>query len=134
MHMKKITTLLLSLFSLLVYSQEFVGEFNKVRPDSAFENIHIHQISTNPNSTTFAIWVKNKVKIHKHVNHVEHIYITQGEGRFQLGSTTYHIEAGDLIIVPKDTWHGVSVTSDVPLRVISIQTPEFKGIDRIFKD
>ena len=46
MLMKKITTLLLSLFSLLAYSQEFVGEFNKVRPDSAFENIHIHQIST----------------------------------------------------------------------------------------
>ena len=132
--MKATTTILFCFLTMLMYSQEFVGEFNKVRPDSAFENIHVHQISTNPNSTTFAIWVKRKVNIHKHENHVEHIYITQGEGRFHLGSTTYHVEPGDLIIVPKNTWHGVDVISSNPLRVISIQSPEFKGIDRIFKN
>ena len=75
-----------------------------------------------------------KVKMHKHLEHVENIYVTQGEGKFHLGATAYHIEPGDLIIVPKNTWHGAEVTSDVPLKVISIQSPEFKGIDRVFKN
>ena len=132
--MKIILAVCFNLLVIIFYSQEFVGEFNKVRPDSAFENIHIHQISSDINSTTFAIWVKRKVKIHKHINHIENIYVTQGEGRFRLGSTTYHVEAGDLIVVPKNTWHGIEVTSTVPLRVISIQSPEFIGVDRIFKD
>lgn len=120
-------------FSMAI-SQEFVGEFNKVRPDSTFDNIHVHQISSNIHSTTFAIWVKNKVRTHKHAHHVENIYVTQGEGRFHLGSTTYHIEPGDLIVVPKNTWHGLEVTSTIPLRVISVQSPEFIGVDRIYKD
>ena len=132
--MKLFFTLFLNLIFFNLFSQEFVGEFNKIRPDSTFSNIHVHQISTDSSSTTFVIWVKNKVKMHKHLEHVENIYVTQGEGKFHLGATTYHIEPGDLIVVPKNTWHGVEVTSDIPLKVISIQSPEFKGIDRVFKN
>ena len=132
--MKLLFTLLLNLTIFNFFTQEFVGEFNKIRPDSTFNNIHVHQISTDSSSTTFVIWVKMKVKMHKHVHHIENIYVTQGEGKLHLGATTYHIEPGDLIIVPKDTWHGVEVTSDIPLKVISIQSPEFKGLDRVFKN
>tara|TARA_B100001939_G_C16407602_1_gene390920 strand:- start:6 stop:404 length:399 start_codon:yes stop_codon:yes gene_type:complete len=132
--MKLFFTLFLNLILFNLFSQEFVGEFNKIRPDSTFSNIHVHQISTDSSSTTFVIWVKSKVKMHKHLEHVENIYVTQGEGKFHLGATTYHIEPGDLIVVPKNTWHGVEVTSDIPLKVISIQSPEFKGIDRVFKN
>ena len=132
--MKLFFTLFLNLILSNLLSQEFVGEFNKIRPDSTFSNIHVHQISTDSSSTTFVIWVKSKVKMHKHLEHVENIYVTQGEGKFHLGATTYHIEPGDLIVVPKNTWHGVEVTSDIPLKVISIQSPEFKGIDRVFKN
>ena len=88
-------------FSMAI-SQEFVGEFNKVRPDSTFDNIHVHQISSNIHSTTFAIWVKQKVKIHKHVNHVENIYVSEGSGIFQLEDSTFNINPGDLIVVPKN--------------------------------
>ena len=109
--MKLFFTLFLNLILFNLFSQEFVGEFNKIRPDSTFSNIHVHQISTDSSSTTFVIWVKNKVKMHKHLEHVENIYVTQGEGKFHLGATTYHIEPGDLIVVPKNTWHGVEVTS-----------------------
>ena len=132
--MKLLFTLFLNLILFNFFSQEFVGEFNKIRPDSTFSNIHVHQISTDSSSTTFVIWVKMKVRMHKHLEHVENIYVTQGEGKFHLGATTYHIEPGDLIVVPKNTWHGVEVTSDIPLKVISIQSPEFKGLDRVFKN
>ena len=110
--MKITLSIFLNLLVTIFYSQEFVGEFNKVRPDSAFENIHIHQVSSTVNSTTFAIWIKRKVKIHKHIDHVENIYVTQGEGRFHLGATTYHVEPGDLIVVPKK--HMARYRSNIP--------------------
>ena len=57
----------------------------------------------------------------------------EGSGDFTLGDTTQPIKKGDLITIPKNTWHGVEVTSKVPLKVVSIQSPEFKGVDRVFK-
>lgn len=114
-------------------AQEYVGEFSKIRPDTVFENIHIHEVSSDINSTTFAIWIKKKVRTHKHINHVENIYITQGEGKFHLGMTSYHVEEGDLIVVPKNTWHSLEVTSSLPVKIISIQSPQFIGEDIIFK-
>jgi len=73
------------------------------------------------------------VKLHKHDFHTEHVYVLEGSGDFTLGNTTQPIKKGDLITIPKNTWHGVEVTSKVPLKVVSIQSPEFKGIDRVFK-
>ena len=129
-----ITTLSLLILSPFIIGQQYVNEFKQVNPDESFDNIHVKKLSTDINATTFAIWVKQKVKLHKHINHVENIYVSEGNGNFHLGDTTYKIEAGDLIIVPKDTWHGVDVTSKSPLKVVSIQSPEFIGKDRVFKD
>ena len=73
------------------------------------------------------------MKIHKHINHTEHVYIKQRKGKFQLADSLYNVKTGDLIIVPKNTWHGVIVESKNPMKVISIQSPEFFGKDRVFK-
>jgi len=78
--------------------------------------------------------VKKSVRLHKHSQHVENVYISEGNGEFQLGDSTYKVKSGDLIIIPKNTWHGVVVKSKEPMKVISIQSPEFIGNDRIFKD
>ena len=37
------------------------------------------------------------------------------------------------ITIPKNTWHYAKTTSKEPLKVISIQAPNFDGKDRIFK-
>ena len=46
------------------------------------------------------------MKIHKHISHTEHVYIKEGKGKFQLADSLYNVKTGDLIIVPKNTWHG----------------------------
>ena len=103
-------------------------------PDSTdYDNLYIKKLSSDSLSTSFAIWIKLKVKLHKHDFHTEHVYVLEGSGDFTLGNTTQPIKKGDLITIPKNTWHGVEVTSKVPLKVVSIQSPEFKGIDRVFK-
>ena len=115
-------------------AQEFVSSTDRIEPaNEDYDNISITKLSTNSDATTFAIWIKKKVKIHKHINHTEHVYIKQGKGKFQLADSLYNVKTGDLIIVPKNTWHGVIVESKNPMKVISIQSPEFFGKDRVFK-
>ena len=131
----KILNLVLLIF-LINYSaaQEFISSTDKIEPlNEEYDNISITKLSTNTDATTFAIWIKKKVKIHKHINHTEHVYIKQGKGKFQLADSLYNVKTGDLIIVPKNTWHGVIVESRNPMKVISIQSPEFFGKDRVFK-
>ncbi len=115
-------------------AQEFVSSTDRIEPaNEDYDNISITKLSTNSDATTFAIWIKKKVKIHKHINHTEHVYIKQGKGKFQLADSLYNVKTGDLIIIPKNTWHGVIVESRNPMKVISIQSPEFFGKDRVFK-
>jgi mannose-6-phosphate isomerase-like protein (cupin superfamily) len=117
-----------------LFSQGHVSNFNEINPIIAYDNIHVKKLSSDINSTTFAIWIKQRVKMHKHLNHIENIYVTQGSGSFYLADSIINIKSGDLIVVPNNTWHGVDVTSKTPLKVLSIQSPEFIGNDRVFKE
>ena len=131
--MKAITALVFT-FLIILENAQTIKSINDLEPAQAYENIYVQNIDTDSLSTTFAIWVKLKVKMHKHVNHVENVYIIEGKGKFTVSDSTYAVRKGDLIVVPKDTWHGVTISSKKPMKVISIQSPEFKGIDRVFKE
>jgi len=130
--MKAIVTFVFT-FLIIIASAQTIKSTDDLQPTEAFDNIHVQKIDTDSLSTTFAIWVKLKVKMHKHVNHVENVYIIEGKGDFTVSDSTYKVKEGDLIIVPKDTWHSVNVSSKKTMKVISVQSPEFKGLDRVFK-
>ena len=128
------TTLTIALLFLInIVSAQTVNSVDDLQPTEAFDNIHVQKIDTDSLSTTFAIWVKLKVKMHKHVNHMENVYIVEGNGAFTVSDSTYEVKKGDLIVIPKNTWHGVTISSKNPMKVISIQSPEFKGLDRVLK-
>jgi len=127
-----ISIALISLLSTTCFAQ--TNAMKDVKPDSTnFENIHVKKLSTDSLSTSFAIWIKLKVKMHKHVDHTEHVYVLEGKGSMTVGSEVIPIKKGDLVTIPKDTWHGVDVTSKKVLKVISVQSPQFLGVDRVFK-
>ena len=132
--MKYLLILFIQIISCHLISQNYIASFDSIQPEKNYENINVKKLSSDINATTFAIWVKKSVRLHKHVQHVENVYISEGYGEFQLGDSTYKVKSGDLIIIPKNTWHGVVVKSKEPMKVISIQSPEFTGNDRIFKD
>tara|TARA_Y100000991_G_C21903038_1_gene318956 strand:- start:123 stop:521 length:399 start_codon:yes stop_codon:yes gene_type:complete len=117
-----------------ISAQDYILSFDNIKPEKEFENINVKKLSSNSNATTFAIWIKKSVSLHKHIQHTENVYISEGFGLFQLGDSTYNVKKGDLITIPKNTWHGVKVNSKTPMKVISIQSPEFLGKDRVFKD
>jgi len=128
-------TLFLMVFTKAFFTQEFVSSIQHIKPDDEeFENISVKQLATNNEATTFAIWIKKKVKLHKHIYHTENVIIEEGEGDFQLGDSVYQVKKGDVIVIPQDTWHGVIVNSKETMKVISVQSPQFLGKDRIFKN
>ena len=118
----------------LFKSQDIVSSIDQILPDKEFENIHVKKISSDSSSSTFAIWIKQKVKLHKHVYHTENVLIDKGFGEFQINDSIYKVAAGDWIVIPKNTWHGVVVNSKSTMKVISVQSPEYFGKDRVFKD
>ena len=85
------------------------------------------------NVSSFLIFIKKEVKLHKHITHDEQVYVIEGEGQMQLGEKIKEIKKGDFIFIPKNTFHSVKTTSNNELKVISIQAPYFDGKDRFFK-
>ena len=124
---------LMFLFFICISSAQTIKSTYDLEPTEKYDNIHVQKIDTDSLSTTFAIWVKLRVKMHKHVNHVENVYILEGTGEFTVFDSTYEVKKGDLIVIPKNTWQGVTISSKKPMKAISIQSPEFKGLDRVFK-
>ena len=131
--MKLQLTIYLQIIFFSLIGQEYINSFDKIEPDNDYDNIYVKKLSSETDATTFAIWIKKSVRLHKHIEHIENVYIAEGNGDFQLGDTIYNVKTGDLIVIPKNTWHGVIVNSQKPMKVISIQSPEFHGKDRIFK-
>jgi len=50
------------------------------------------------------------IRVHKHTNEDELIFIHKGTGVFTLGEKEYPVQAGDVALVPKGVWHGLRNT------------------------
>jgi mannose-6-phosphate isomerase-like protein (cupin superfamily) len=123
------------LFSFFLFS--FLGSYAQatnaynINPKEPYENIYSEKFASDSLSTSFIIWIKKEVKLHKHLAHSEHVVVIEGEGKMQLGEKEFMIKKGDIVFIPKNTPHKVVATSNIPLKVISIQSPEFDGTDRV---
>ena len=102
-----------------------------IQPDKEFENVYSKQLYSDSLTTTFIIWIKQSVPLHKHAYHTEQVVVLEGTGEMILGDSILQVRAGDHITIPLGTPHAVKVTSAAPLKVISIQAPYFDGTDRI---
>ena len=50
------------------------------------------------------------IKIHKHSNEAELIFLHKGSGTFTLGEQDYKVQPGTVALVPKGVWHGLKNT------------------------
>lgn len=118
---------------------------NDVRPDTwqsldtvkapaVYDNIYSRKLYGDSLVTSFVIFVKKEVREHKHEFHAEHVMVLEGEATMQIDTRSFTIRTGDLVFIPRNSWHQVKVTSKTPLKVVSLQAPAFDGKDRIFKE
>lgn len=128
--MKKLLIVLIFFAANIAMAQRVnMGEFEL---DSESKNIVVKKLSSDKNASSFIIWVKESVKAHVHEHHTECLYVLEGTGSMILEKDTLSIIPGDFITIPENTIHSLKVTSEIPVKVISIQTPEFFGKDRVF--
>ncbi|MFT7300492.1 MAG: mannose-6-phosphate isomerase-like protein (cupin superfamily) [Porticoccus sp.] len=129
--MKAKLTPLLSLFFCLLQANAGKLVLSDSTQPSDLDNIHVVKLSSDSHATDFIIFVKQQVPLHKHLVHTETLYVLEGSGAFQLDDASFDIGPGDYINVPEGTPHAVTVTSSIPLKVLSIKAPEFLGKDRV---
>ena len=114
------------------FSQD-VRSLKELQPATQYENIHVEKISEDSLQSVFVIWIKKRVAEHYHAEHTENIVVITGKAEMTLGDSTFTIQAGDHLTIPKGTRHAVTkVFGRKPLQVLSIQSPNFDGTDRIF--
>jgi mannose-6-phosphate isomerase-like protein (cupin superfamily) len=118
------------LFPLAGFSQNHQS-LDTIKAPPGTENIYNRPLYSDSLSSSFLIIIKKEVKLHLHEFHSEQVYVISGEGDMVLGDQAFHIKAGDLIFIPKNTPHSVKVTSAEPLKIISVQSPYFDGSDRV---
>lgn len=100
-------------------------------PPPEFNNIYSRKLEGDSLSTSFLIWIKQEVKPHFHAFHSETLYILEGKGIFTLDGHPFEVVPGDFLFIPAKKIHSLTVRSVKPMKVLSVQAPEFDGSDRI---
>ncbi len=98
------------------------------------EPFKVIKLASDSNSTSNLVIIKKSLNTHYHLNHTENIWVISGKAKMLVGKQVKNIKKGDYIQLPPGTLHNVKVTSKEALQVISIQSPQFDGKDRIFVD
>ena len=96
------------------------------------DNLYNKSLFSDSLASSFVIVIKKEVKLHKHLSHSEHVVVLEGTGQMQLGDKHFELKKGDVIFIPKNTIHSARSTGKVPLKVLSVQSPNFDGKDRVF--
>jgi quercetin dioxygenase-like cupin family protein len=95
-------------------------------------NVNVLMLATDSLCSSFLITIQEGVKHHFHTTHTENIYVIEGEGLMTLGLKEFHVESGSYVMIPKGIVH--NVIAEKPMRVLSIQTPQWVVDDRKFVD
>ncbi|MGE5106590.1 MAG: cupin domain-containing protein [Sphingobacteriales bacterium] len=64
-----------------------------------------------------------KMRIHKHLNNDELIFIHKGEGTLTLDEETIEVKTGDVVFVPRGVWHGLDNTGKENLLMVFQYSP-----------
>lgn len=113
------------------YGQNFMNT-DTVGLKTVSDNIYNKPLFADSLASSFIIVIKKEVKLHKHLYHSEHIVVLEGNGQMQIGGKLIEIKKGDVVFIPKNTPHSAKSTGKTPLKVVSIQAPNFDGKDRVF--
>ena len=131
--MKTIFSLCFLLVSVCCFSQN-LQSLDTVKTYGDYENIYLRKLNSDSLVSSFVIFIKKEVKAHKHVSHSEHVYVLDGTGEMTVSDKIFTVKKGDIIFIPKNTFHSLKVTSASPVKVLSVQAPLFDGKDRVLME
>lgn len=106
----------------------------ELRPKGEFENSERKKLYSDKNTTSSIVWVKKETKSHKHISHTVTQYVIEGKGIMTIGDKEFKVKSGSYYVTPEKTFHSLIVTSKKPMKILTVQTPEFFGKDRIIQE
>ncbi len=80
------------------------------------------------------IRIGGAIAMHHHAESEEIVYLVSGEGVLHVRGGDQALEAGDLVVVPRNTPHGFTPTGTMPAVVLSTFVPTFVDGDVIRDD
>jgi mannose-6-phosphate isomerase-like protein (cupin superfamily) len=89
-------------------------------------NIKISKTKDGINNISFCIedmTPGRKMRIHKHLNNDEVIFIHKGEGTLTLDEQSIEVKAGTVAFVPRGVWHGLDNTGKENLLMVFQYSP-----------
>ena len=98
---------------------------------AAFASTNLH---TDRYFTANLVRLSEPVAMHRHVESEEVLYVLSGEGVLHGIDGDRTLEAGDFVVVPRNTPHGFDPTGTSPTVVLQLFVPTFVEGDRIFDD
>ena len=72
----------------------------------------------------------SKMRVHKHLNNDELIFIHQGQGTLTMGDQVIEVKTGAVAFIPRGTWHGLDNTGTEKLQMIFQYSPA--GFEEFF--
>jgi mannose-6-phosphate isomerase-like protein (cupin superfamily) len=73
----------------------------------------------------------DRIRIHKHLNEDEFVFIHKGEGIFILDDQRIEVKSGAIVFVPRGTWHGLENIGKETLCMVFGYSPSgFEGYFR----
>ncbi len=114
------------------YKVENGVDLNSIKPTREYKNIHVAPLAHDSLSSSFLIWVKESVALHKHEFHTENVYVLKGSGKMTVGDKTFQLSPGSYVFIPANTPHSLVVDKSMGvMKVLSVQSPNFDGSDRV---
>jgi mannose-6-phosphate isomerase-like protein (cupin superfamily) len=96
--------------------------------------IKISKITNNIDNMSFCtedIIPGDRIRVHKHLNEDEFVFIHKGEGMFTLDEERLEVKAGSIVFVPKGVWHGLENTGKETIFMLFGYSPSgFEGYFR----
>ena len=95
--------------------------------------IKISQTEHGVNGISFCVEQMNpgeKMRVHKHLNNDELIFIRRGQGKLTLGDEIVEVKTGTVAFIPRGVWHGLDNTGSEKLEMIFQYTPA--GFEEFF--
>lgn len=120
-------------FSLFNVDAQNRWDADTIKAPANLENVYVQRLGSDSLCTANVIFIKTELKAHKHNFHSEQAYILDGTAEMRLGDEWFTVKKGDVIFIPKGTYHAVKTTSKLPLKVLAIQAPYSDGSDRIWE-
>lgn len=95
--------------------------------------VALHKLAESDSCTVNFLAARTEVKRHYHAKHEETVVVLRGKGTFTMAGVAHDVKSGDVMHIPRGTIHGFVPSSD-DVVVVSMFSPKFDGVDRVFVD